>query len=173
LKDRGEIMLKKTGVPKLETIKDKFPSEARRKKGPYAVFECYQRIPCNPCSTSCKFNAVDEINDDINNIPVINYENCTGCGLCVSACPGLACFVIDETYSDEKFTIKIPYELLPLPKKGDMVYALDREGNKVDKVEVVGVQANKSLDNTNVITIALSKKHIYSVRSIKVGEISE
>lgn len=34
------------------------PSEERRQKGPYALFECFQNIPCNPCYTACKFNAV-------------------------------------------------------------------------------------------------------------------
>ena len=44
------------------------PPEERRKAGPYVVYECYQKIPCNPCEKSCPFKAVT-IGEDINNIP--------------------------------------------------------------------------------------------------------
>jgi Fe-S-cluster-containing hydrogenase component 2 len=161
-------MFKKTGIATLEMIKEKFPTEERRKKGPYAVFECFQEIPCNPCYTSCKIKAVESIEEDINNIPDVNHDKCSGCSMCVSACPGLACFVIDETYSEDKLSLKIPYEFLPLPKEGDIVNALDREGNAVVKAEVLKVQDQERFDHTNVITLALPKEYIYSVRNIKV-----
>ena len=35
------------------------PQEAwEKKKGGYVVIECPQRIPCNPCATSCPTGAV-------------------------------------------------------------------------------------------------------------------
>lgn len=161
-------MFKKTGVASKEMLEKLLPSVARRKKGPYAVFECFQEIPCNPCFTACKVGAVEAF-EDINHIPTVHHEKCSGCGLCVSACPGLACFVIDETYSDTEVLIKIPYEFLPLPDVGQLVDALDREGNVVSKAEVIKVQSNKKLDNTNVITIAVPNEVMLDVRNVQVG----
>lgn len=161
-------MFNRTGVASKDMIENKLPSMERRKKGPYAVFECFQEIPCNPCFTACKTGAVETL-EDINEIPQIHQEKCSGCGLCVSACPGLACFVIDETYSDGEILLKLPYEFLPLPEVGSTVDALDREGNIVGKAKVIKVQNHEKLDHTNVITIAIPKKFLLDVRNIQVG----
>lgn len=161
-------MFDKTGVASLEMIKNILPSEERRKKGPYAVFECFQEIPCNPCYTSCKVGAVKEF-QDINNIPQVDSNKCTGCGVCVSNCPGLAIFVIDETYSEEEATIKLPYELLPLPKVDQIVDALDREGKSIGKARIIKVQNAKALNKTNAITIAVPKDQAMLVRHIGLG----
>lgn len=161
-------MFKKTGVVTEERIEEILPSEERRQEGPYAVFECFEEIPCNPCSTACKIGAVEDF-DNINERPEIDYEECTGCGLCVSECPGLACFVIDETYSEAEATIKLPYELCPLPEEGQKLDALDRKGEVVCKAEVVKVQSSERLDNTNVITIAVPQEQIQVVRNIGMG----
>ncbi len=150
-----------------EMVREILPSEERRKEGPYAVFECFEEIPCNPCYTACKIGAVKPM-ENINEIPQVIYEKCSGCGICVSNCPGLACFVIDETYSIKKAAIKIPYELLPLPEEDQLVAGLNRRGKKVCTAEVIKVQDNESLDNTNIITIAVPQEHVQVVRNIKV-----
>lgn len=162
-------MFKKTGVATAEMIQAIMPSEERRKKGPYAIFECFQKIPCNPCHTSCRFGAVTAF-EDINNTPEVDYEKCTGCGVCVSNCPGLAIFVIDETYSAEEATIRIPYELVPLPQAGQTVNALDREGKVVGKAKVIKVQNSPALNKTNAITIAVPKNLAMVVRHIGLEE---
>lgn len=161
-------MFDKTGVASPEMLKGIIPGEERRKKGSYAVFECFQEIPCNPCQTSCKVGAV-AVFQDINNIPQVNFEKCTGCGICVSNCPGLAIFVIDETYSENEATIKIPYELVPLPKVGQAVDALDREGKVIGKAQVLKVQSSKALNKTNAITIVVPKDQAMLVRHIGLG----
>ena len=162
-------MYEKTGVVSDAMLQSILPSRDRREKGPYAVFECFTEIPCNPCFTACKAEAV-ELSHDINSIPRVDYGKCTGCSLCVSVCPGLACFIIDESYSENEGTIKIPYEFLPLPSKGQEVTAIDREGNAVARVTVIHVQSHEKLDNTNVVTIAVPKEYLWSVRNIGMGE---
>ncbi len=159
-------MLEKTGLASREMFEKLLPSPERRKKGPYAVMECYEKIPCNPCVTSCSVHAVSMAS--INDLPCCNQEICTGCTRCVSRCPGLACFVIDETVGDGKITITLPYELTPLPAKGDLVAALNREGQEVAQAEVVRVMSSKALDHTSVITIKVDESLLFDVRSIRV-----
>ncbi|MBP1925055.1 Fe-S-cluster-containing hydrogenase component 2 [Sedimentibacter acidaminivorans] len=160
-------MFEQTGIPSIEMVMEKFPSLDRINKGPVAVVECYKKIPCNPCQTACKFDAIN-VGEDINNIPEVNTDNCTGCAICLSKCPGLAIMVVDGSKSNDKVLVKIPYEFLPLPEEGKMVKGLDREGNYLTDVKVLKVLNPKSFDRTPVITVEVDRKYMYDFRNIKV-----
>lgn len=157
--------LESTGIASREMFEKLLPSIQRRQQGPYVVMECYEEIPCDPCKTSCKFNAVKM--DALNECPQCDYAACTGCGNCVSKCPGLACFVINETVGDGKIDITFPYELCPLPKKGDIVDALGRDGSVVGKAEIIRVLSNEKMDHTNVITMRVDAALLYEARNIR------
>jgi len=156
------------GLVTLNMVEKILPTLERRQKAPYVIMECFQEIPCNPCYTACKFGGVEPF-EDINKVPKVNYDQCTGCALCVSACPGLACYVIDETYCKTESTIKLPYEFLPLPQVDQLVEGLDRQGNTAGKVRVVKVQTNKALDHTGIVTVAVPKEQLLIVRNIRLG----
>ncbi len=137
-----------------------------KKKNGLVLIECPQRIPCNPCNTSCPTKAVKDF-ADINDVPAIDYSKCTGCALCVAKCPGLACFVIDMTYSDDDALYKLPYEMLPLPEKGQTVDCLDRTGNVVAKGKVENV-TEPWKDRTYVVHVVAPKKMSGEIRAIRV-----
>ncbi len=160
-------MLKQTGIPTIEDINGVFPTEERLNKGAVAVIECYQNIPCNPCYTACKQDAIKEFKD-ISDLPTIDHESCNGCSLCLSKCPGLAIMIVDVTYSETEALIKIPYEFLPLPKEGDVVKGLDRAGEYVADVKVVKVLNPKAFDKTPVVSVAVPKDKIKIIRNIRV-----
>lgn len=156
-----------SGIVSREMFAQCLPSEERRKRGPYVVFECFQKIPCNPCSVSCKFGAVQPM-QDINDPPCVDVERCTGCAVCVGKCPGLAAFILDETYAPGKVLIKLPYEMLPLPEKGETVDALNREGQAIAQGEIISVQSSAALDHTNIIGVLVDESLIYDVRNIRI-----
>ena len=54
-------MLGKTGVPTMEDVKGITPPEDRLNRGPVAVIECFQKIPCNPCYTKCISGAIGKM----------------------------------------------------------------------------------------------------------------
>lgn len=162
-------MLEITGVATEEMVKEVFPSIDRINNGPVAVIECFQKIPCNPCATSCKINAIKEF-DDINDRPELDNDKCTGCGICISNCPGLAIMVVDGRYSENEVLFKIPYEFLPLPKVGEMVKGLDRVGNHITDVKIIKVQNSKFLDKTPIIHIAVNREFLYQFRNIKLED---
>ena len=156
-------------IKKFYELENKTNADSNQKKdGPYAVIECEQEIPCNPCEPACKFGAI-KIGDPITNLPEFDIEKCTGCGLCLPACPGLAIFLVDETYSEDKSTVAFPYEYQGLPGKGETVNAVDRKGDFVCKAEVVKVQDNKAFDRTPIVTIAVPDKYINAARNIEVA----
>jgi len=155
-------MLETTGVPTTEQSSAVFPSLERCAKGAVAVIECFQRIPCNPCQTACHRGAIRPFSD-INDLPVIDLDRCNGCTLCIFRCPGLAIHVVDGTYSETECLIKLPYEF-DLPEKGAAVAAVDRSGAFVCEARVIDI---KTADNkTSVISIAVPKGHMHTVRNI-------
>lgn len=163
-----KMSLAETGFLTIEEIKKlgKYPSEERFKKGPVAVIECIQEIPCNPCESACRFGAI-ELGEPITNLPTLNEDKCTGCGLCVAKCPGLAIFIIDKAYSDTMATVSFPHEYLPLPEKDAEVEAVDRSGQVVCTGKVIKVLNPESFDRTPVVTIAVPQDKAEEVRGIK------
>lgn len=145
------------------------PSQERRNKGPVAIIECVQEIPCNPCESACHLGAI-KIGEDITALPVLDEDKCTGCGLCIPACPGLAIFVIDFAFSEKEALVSLPHEFLPLPQKNDTVNCLDREGKIVSQGKVVRVTNPIKYDRTPVISVAVPREFADEIRAIVVDE---
>jgi len=142
-----------------------FPDLERLRKGGIAVIECVQDIPCNPCELACHQGAI-RIGVPITNLPVLDEDACSGCGLCVAACPGLAIFVIDLTHSDTEALVTFPYEYTPLPAVGDIVGAVGREGTLVTTGRVTRVQNPRAFNRTAVVTVVVPKEYGMVVRGI-------
>ena len=130
------------------------------KKG-VVIIECVQEIPCDPCVAICPVNSISM--KDINDTPEVDYDKCTGCKRCVGICPGLAIFVVKV--EDDKALITLPYEFLPIPKDGDKVTALDREGKPRGSAKIIKV--NES-GKTTVVTIKVDKELAMEARNIKL-----
>lgn len=158
-------MLETNGVVSTELVNAKFDALLNNPKKSGAILECYQEIPCNPCSTSCPFDAI-QVEPDINQKPVINYDKCTSCGICVYNCPGLAIFVVDA--NKEKTLFKISYELLPIPEKGDVVQGVNRAGEVICDATVVRVQNSKVQENTVLLHVEVDPKHMKEFVTVRV-----
>ncbi|NLC14842.1 MAG: 4Fe-4S binding protein [Firmicutes bacterium] len=173
-------MLMSTGVPSKQQIDGVTPPESRRKQGPFVVIECFQEIPCDPCYHSCRFGAIKPL-ESLNDIPQVDWDRCTGCGICVAACPGLAIFVVDEAFSDTECLIAIPYEFVPLPEKGDPVYLLDREGRRVGQGVAHRVVPGRKPQGTPVVWVrapnelSMEARHLLPAEkaSKKAGQASD
>jgi Fe-S-cluster-containing hydrogenase component 2 len=161
--------LSQTGYLSEEEIKNSpgIPSESRRKKGPVAVIECIQDIPCNPCEASCRAGAIS-VGEDITNLPSLDEEKCVGCQTCVPICPGQAIFMVDESLPEGRATVMMPYEFLPLPDKGEIVTALDRAGNELGDATVTAVRKTERMDETAVVTIEVPKEWSMRARAFRL-----
>ena len=157
-----------TGIPSKEELAacPGVPSEERMAKGRVAVIECVQEIPCNPCENACRLGAIT-IGEQITDLPVLHEEKCTGCGMCVANCPGLAITIVDKAYSAREAVIEFPFEYLPLPEKGDTVDAVNRAGEVVCKGTVTSVKKLPAFAGTAVVGIAIPKEYADEVRSMK------
>ena len=156
-------MLNKDGVADKALVKSRFP-EGEYLIKPLAITECFEDIPCNPCSTSCPFDAI-HIGEDINTQPKVDFDKCTGCGICVYNCPGLAIMVAKVV--DDKVEFKIAYEQLPLPIKDETWSAVNREGKVIGKCIIEKVTLTKRQDSTALVQLKIDKEFLYDFATIK------
>jgi Fe-S-cluster-containing hydrogenase component 2 len=146
-----------------------WPGEKVIEEKRVAVLECVEDIPCNPCEAICPVGAI-VVGSPITNLPVIDGDKCTGCYQCIAICPGLAVFVIEKNHSEHLSSVSMPYEFLPLPKRGDRVRGLNRKGEWVCDAQVESVVTSKKYDKTIVVTVTVEKKFCHVVRSIQCPE---
>jgi thioredoxin reductase/ferredoxin len=139
-------------------------------RGAKAVIECSEFIPCDPCVSSCPTGAIT-MKGSINDLPEIDVEKCTGCGICVGVCPGLAIFLLNRHFSDTEALLVVPFELIPLPNAGDEVFALDRLGSPVCKGRVVSVRTKGAkLDRRALVSFAFPAQYADVVRHFSLTE---
>jgi len=161
-------MLINDGIPTREDLQKIDPPLERLAAGPVAIVECFQEIPCNPCIKACKQGAIT-MGRDINDLPLVDFALCNGCGLCISRCPGLAIFVVDKTYSEDFALVKIPFEYVPVPKAGQYAAGLDRAGQELGWFEVTKVISGGKKNMTYTISLAVPQDLAMEVRNIRVG----
>ncbi len=157
-----------TGVPSKEELSTcpGMPSEEIMREKRIPRIECVQEIPCNPCEGICPTGAI-VIGENITDLPRLVAEKCTGCGLCVANCPGLAITMIDKSKSQTHAKVDFPFEYLPLPSVGDIVDAVGRDGNYVCQGEIISIKKLKAYDATTVISMSVPMEYADEVVSMK------
>jgi len=148
------------GVIPEDLLQRMLPPDEKAEGRTVAVIECHEEIPCDTCRWICPVGAV--IKPTIIAPPAVDWDKCTGCGTCVLACPGLAIFMVK--LDGENAEVSVPYEFLPIPQKGQVVWALDRTGRKVAKAEVLRVVTSK--DKTSMVTVRVPRDLAHVVRAV-------
>jgi Fe-S-cluster-containing hydrogenase component 2 len=143
-----------------------YPGDERIEQGPVVVIECDEDIPCNPCEDICPRKAIS-VGNPITKLPRVDPDRCDGCIVCISICPGLCMFVVHKNYSEMEALIYMPYEMHPLPVKGEEVWGCDRSGEPVCRVRVEKVVEAKKLQKTAIVGVAVPREHFETVRAIK------
>lgn len=142
------------------------PAERLNAKRPVAMIECIQEIPCNSCAMACKMDAIQM--EKVTDVPTVDFDKCTGCMACAMVCPGLAVFLL-RTENGVGY-VTLPYEVLPVPKAGDLARAFDREGRFLCKTKVTRVLPPERNSGTALVTIEVPDKWLLEARNVRVGE---
>jgi len=145
------------------------PPEAITSQKRVALIECVEEIPCNPCAVVCRLDGIEK--ESLCSPPIVDWEKCTGCTLCVAVCPGLSIYL--QSIKDGKGYVTMPYELLPAPKVGMKVKLMDRSGAVVGEGNIVmpTYQAKGDAYPRWVVTVEMDDPDLsYEVRAIKIEE---
>jgi Fe-S-cluster-containing hydrogenase component 2 len=140
-------------------------SAERFEKGPVAVVECVQEIPCDPCEHACSSGAI-VVGQPITRLPVLDGAKCIGCGECLAFCPGLAIFLVHKNYTDTSSLVEFPYEYLPLPEEGVTVPCGGRDGGFIAEGKVVKVKRTRHNDGTALVVVEIPKEYFMDIRTI-------
>lgn len=167
----ANLLPNSAGALTLEQIQtlEGFSGPERLARGPVAIIECLQDIPCNPCESACPTGAI-EIGPDITSRPRFFADRCNGCALCVAACPGLAIFVVDSSREGTEAVVVMPHEYHPLPRRGDTVQAVSREGEVLGRGRVLKVINVAKNDLTPLVHVAVPQELAMDVRAIRLLE---
>lgn len=157
-------MFEKTGIPSRSLVLEQFPTLDALAK-PKAIIECYKEIPCNPCSTVCPFDAIF-IPEDINVRPKIDFDACTGCGLCAQICPGLAITI--RQLKGPIAILNVPYEMYPMPQQGQTVNVIDRSGAFLCEGLVTRVTVSKRSENTAYVRVEIPEAFLIDAMTLEV-----
>ena len=98
--------------------------------------------------------------------PNFHSDKCTGCGLCVVTCPGLAIFLVNPDFSNTEALISFPYEYLPNPTIDSVVDVVNRQGKIIGKGRILEVRESKKFESTRLVTVAIPKLLVNEVRGI-------
>ena len=167
-----DVEIEKSWHEKAEILKSK-PGEVFEKQKVelletfQPILHCTEEIPCNPCITVCPKNAIrlEERQGNIMDVPLFDGE-CTGCSMCVAACPGLA-ITIARQLDDSRAEVILPHEFVPDFEIGDFIAVMDQEGGYLEDAEVIKIRRNKK-HKTHLITVHVSLSNGDKVAGIRV-----
>lgn len=147
------------------------------------VFHCSQEIPCNPCTSVCPQGDIYIDPDDIRAVPQYIAERtgkvCTGCGKCVTICPGLAITLVDSRErsrnlagcTEDEVVVTIPFEFgRGALKVGDAATVLDTGGKVLGNVRVSRVQIGKATDRTMLVQVRAPRSYARQIAGILVQQ---
>lgn len=143
------------------------PCKGRIPEKKCAVIECPQEIPCDPCQSVCPFHAISLSDARMTSLPCIRPEDCSGCGNCVTACPGMAIFVVDPCYADGLCEVQMSYEFLPVPQKGERITVCDRAGEPLCEGEITTVRRAERFDHTLLVGISCPLEYAMTARAFQ------
>ena len=153
--------LRRTGVFSAEEVNRVMPPPEVLKKGPVAVVECIQEIPCDPCHASCPFGAIKEfkdINDTIYSyqLGTLKYESQNA-------------YFIDQSYNFENGAI-----ILSQPNEGDITFLEPNifcSGNQItcNLIKLNNIEKEDSITGfgTYPIKLYFLNKLSQSIKSVK------
>jgi ferredoxin len=107
--------------------------------------------------------------DPVFGVPYVVKDECTGCSLCVAACPGLAITLVDLRDGGPDGLVTVPFELLEsAARAGDRVDAVDMDGEVIARATVEKVARRKAYDRTLLVTLRVPRDQALRVAGFRV-----
>ena len=105
---------------------------------PIASVECFEEIPCNICHTVCPVNAI-ETGRVPRLKPVLDENKCTGCTLCLNACPSASIAMFQERDEHPLSSLTLSWRGERAWKQGELATLLNRKGETLGSARITGL----------------------------------
>ncbi len=136
----------------------------------YPAIHCHEEIPCDPCAQVCPMRSIRLAGESITTLPEFS-GHCTGCGRCVSICPGLAITLVAEDYDPEK---RLALVIMPSETDGKallrqrLVQTTDLEGQTLGEGRVIAVKRSPLLDKRDLVMVEVPYEQRLDVAGYKI-----
>ncbi|MBN1296240.1 FAD-dependent oxidoreductase [bacterium] len=148
------------------TVIQRFPEG---EDGVMPVIHCIQEIPCNPCSTICPTRSIHLDGDPIMGIPEYQGQ-CTGCGMCVAICPGLAITLVDYRSDPEYPNVTMAYEISNHRiREDDSVLGVDIDGGVLGEFKVTAIRRHRKT-HTYLVALRVPREVAKRVVSFRIQD---
>jgi len=172
----SELEIPKEWFDKAEILKrppgETFPRTHTwpREEGWQPIIHCYQEIPCNPCTTVCPHNSIQLTGrtGTIMDLPEFTGK-CSGCGMCVLICPGLAITLVRASAKAGLAEVVLPYEFDHSFQPGDQVVLRNVEGQDLGTGTVLRTRFSRK-HRTHLLTLEVPAEAAVQVAGILVQE---
>jgi len=131
-----------------------------------AVIRCPESIPCNPCESACPTGAI-RVGDPVSNLPELDTGLCTGCGICVAVCPGMAIRLMGQDPDQAVGLAGIPCEYRDETVPGENVTVLDRNGQVLGPGRIRRVFSPVRRDPTRVVILEVPLEYVEEVEGYR------
>lgn len=137
------------------------------------VFHCMQEIPCNPCTTVCRFDSIKLVGETDSILDLPQFEGkCIGCGLCAAICPGLAISLARLSDKPGYADVVVPHEFSHPYEIGDQITVCDINGQELGQGTVRNTQFFRKYQ-THLITVQVPVEWGTTAAGIRVQNLSE
>jgi sarcosine oxidase subunit alpha len=137
------------------------------------IFHCMQEIPCNPCTTVCRFDSIKLVGDTGTILDLPHFEGrCIGCGLCAAVCPGLAISLARRSEKPGYAEVVLPHEFQHSYSSGDRITICDIDGQVLGEGEVLKTQYF-SKHQTQLVTVEVPVEWGTAAAGIRVQDAQE
>jgi ferredoxin len=124
--------------PEHQALVDEFPGYPKvTLEKVLPAIDCLEPIACRVCEKQCPVQAID-IDRSLTTPKFLIEESCTGCGICVTACPSEAITMIDNQLPKAVFLI-FPWYLRRTPEPGVRVHLLNRKGDILGQARIADI----------------------------------
>ena len=136
------------------------------------VINCFQEVPCNPCTSVCPVHAIHTEDDKITGLPYRDTtKECTGCMNCVAICPGLAITLVDFRKDKDFPTVTLPCELeRETVEVGSKVPVTDKGGAILGHFAVQKIRVKKKYPKTLLVQVKVEKQYAKKAVGIRLQE---
>ncbi len=145
-----------------------------------ASIECFEDIPCRACEKACPTSAICVKSQARTENSILNEAACTGCGLCLPACPSKAISMINEVPDRSVGLLTLVARSKKPWKEGEFATLVNRRGENLGTARIQAILSTQSPTRNlgqstshQLLQLETPNHLLWDARGVKRGRINQ